>query len=121
MYGKHQKKDADGNPKKLGNADVTDFFASNLYNEFEKIPPTILQLFTNVKVLELEAIGLSRDIPGSFRWLIEPIVRRVSQASLSASLRQTEKAVRAHTELANGVTGSAGSMASTTSKAHSSH
>jgi len=71
--------------------------------------------------VELEAIGLSRDIPPSFRWLIEPIVRRVSQASLSASLRQTEKAVRIHTELTSGATGSAGSMASTTSKAHSSH
>src|SRR6185295_17160743 len=33
--------------------------------------------------VELEAIGLSRDIPGSLRWLVEPIVRRVSQASLS--------------------------------------
>jgi hypothetical protein len=44
--------------------------------------------------IELEAIGLSRDIPASLRWLVEPIVRRVSRESLSASLRQTANAVR---------------------------
>ena len=71
--------------------------------------------------VELEAIGLSRDIPASFRWLIDPIVRRVSQASLSTSLRQTEKAVRVHTDLTSGAAGSSGSFASTTPKAHSSH
>ncbi|MBV9612903.1 MAG: hypothetical protein JO091_10545 [Acidobacteriaceae bacterium] len=45
--------------------------------------------------IEIEAIALSRDIPVSLRWLIEPIVRRVSQKSLITSLRQTEGAVRA--------------------------
>jgi hypothetical protein len=50
--------------------------------------------------VELEVIGLSRDIPASLRWLVEPIVRRVSRSSLSTSLRQTENAVR--TELAKG-------------------
>jgi hypothetical protein len=56
--------------------------------------------------LELEAIGLSRDIPASLRFLVEPIVRRVSRASLSTSLRQTESAVHSRAQLANGSTGS---------------
>ena len=44
--------------------------------------------------VEFEGIGLSRDVPASLRWLVEPIVRRISRASLSTSLRQTETAVR---------------------------
>jgi hypothetical protein len=44
--------------------------------------------------IEIEAIGLSRDIPVSMRWLIEPIVRRVSRSSIETCLRQTEIAVR---------------------------
>jgi hypothetical protein len=51
--------------------------------------------------IELEAIALSRDIPISLRWMIEPIVRRVSRNSLVASLRQTEGAVRASVTLAD--------------------
>jgi hypothetical protein len=47
--------------------------------------------------VELEAIALSRDIPGSVRWLIEPIVSRLSRGSLITSLRQTEDAVRLRT------------------------
>ena len=43
--------------------------------------------------IELEALALSRDIPRSLRWLVEPIVRHVSRVSLSTSLRQTQKAV----------------------------
>ena len=35
--------------------------------------------------VELEAIALSRDIPGGLRWIVEPIVRRVSRSSLVAS------------------------------------
>ena len=50
--------------------------------------------------LELEAIGLSRDIPPSLGWLVDPIVRRISRGSLSTSLRQTEEAVRSRAELA---------------------
>jgi hypothetical protein len=42
---------------------------------------------------ELEAIALSRDIPISLRWIVEPIVRRISRNSLETSLRQTERAV----------------------------
>jgi hypothetical protein len=51
--------------------------------------------------IELEAIALSRDIPISLRWMIEPIVRRVSRNSLVTSLRQTEGAVRTSVTLAD--------------------
>jgi len=51
--------------------------------------------------VELEAIALSRDIPFSVRWLVNPIVRSVSKNSLLTSLRQMEEAVRS-TETANG-------------------
>jgi hypothetical protein len=51
--------------------------------------------------LELEAIALSRDIPASLRWLIDPIVRRVAKASLTSSLQQTRDAVRLNPALAN--------------------
>lgn len=43
--------------------------------------------------VEVEAIALSRDIPSSLRWLIDPIVRRISRSSLATSLQQTEDAV----------------------------
>ena len=42
--------------------------------------------------LELEAMGLSRDIPGSLRWAIEPVVRHVLRVALTTSLRQTADA-----------------------------
>ncbi len=51
--------------------------------------------------VEVEAIGLSRDIPASLRWLIEPIVRRVARGSLATALRQTEDGVRLSAERAN--------------------
>ena len=43
--------------------------------------------------IELQAIGLSRDIPASLRWMVEPIVKHVLRASLTTSLRQTANAV----------------------------
>src|SRR5438270_4893043 len=43
--------------------------------------------------VEIEAVALSRDIPLSVRWLVDPIVRRVSKSSLITSLRQTQDAV----------------------------
>lgn len=49
--------------------------------------------------IELEAIGLSRDIPASLQWLIEPMVRRIARGSLSTSLRQTESAVLSRLDL----------------------
>jgi hypothetical protein len=51
--------------------------------------------------VELEAIGLSRDIPASLRWLVQPIVRRVSRRSLSTSLQHTLNTVVIHTEFAS--------------------
>jgi hypothetical protein len=43
--------------------------------------------------LEIEAIALSRDIPGPIRFFAEPIVRRVSRDSLVTTLKQTEAAI----------------------------
>lgn len=50
--------------------------------------------------LEFEAIGLSRDIPASIRWFVEPMVRRVSRSSLATSLEETGRAVRTRAEVA---------------------
>jgi hypothetical protein len=44
--------------------------------------------------VEIEAIALSREIPPAIRFLVDPIVRRVSHNSLLVSLQQTEDAVR---------------------------
>jgi hypothetical protein len=49
--------------------------------------------------IELEAIILSRDIPILLRWIVDPIVRRVSRESLTTSFRQTEEAVRSAAKL----------------------
>jgi hypothetical protein len=43
--------------------------------------------------LELEAIALTRDIPASLRWLVAPVVNRLSINSLATTLRQTRQAV----------------------------
>jgi hypothetical protein len=43
--------------------------------------------------VEIEALALSRGIPFSLRWMVEPIVRRVSRSSLTTSLEQTKDAV----------------------------
>lgn len=45
--------------------------------------------------IEMEAIGLSRDIPVALRWLVNPAVARFSRSALIASLRQTREAVTA--------------------------
>jgi hypothetical protein len=50
--------------------------------------------------VELEAIALSRDIPVALRWVVNPIVRRVSRNSMLVSLQQMEEAVRS-TKAAN--------------------
>jgi hypothetical protein len=50
--------------------------------------------------IELEAIALSRDIPAALRWVVDPIVRKVSRSSLVTSLDQTAEAVRSSTSLA---------------------
>ena len=45
--------------------------------------------------IEVEAIALSRDIPGALRAMAGPIVRHVSKESLVTALKQTEAAVLA--------------------------
>lgn len=50
--------------------------------------------------LELEAIALSRDIPLTLHWLVDPIVRHVSHDSLEKSLQDTSRAARSHNLLA---------------------
>ncbi|SRR6266571_1204609 len=42
---------------------------------------------------ELEAIALTRDIPGSVRWFVNPVVNHLSINSLSTTLQQTRDAV----------------------------
>ncbi len=51
--------------------------------------------------IELEAIALSRDIPAGLRWMVDPIVRRVSRNTLLISLQQMEEAVRSTAGTAN--------------------
>jgi hypothetical protein len=43
--------------------------------------------------VELEAVVLSRDVPGALRWLVDPIVRRTSKSSMRVSLEKTGGAV----------------------------
>jgi len=43
--------------------------------------------------VEVEAMALSRDIPAMLRWVVDPIVRRVSKDAVATSLRQTLAAV----------------------------
>ena len=46
---------------------------------------------------ELEVLALSRDIPAGLRWVVDPIIRRVSRGSLVTSLHETRAAVQAFT------------------------
>jgi hypothetical protein len=48
--------------------------------------------------IEVEAIVLSRDVPISLRWMVDPIIRRVSRQSLLSSLRQAKDAVHSSPE-----------------------
>ena len=54
--------------------------------------------------VEVEAIALSRAIPTSLRWFVDPIVRRVSKNALLVSLRQTSDAVRSTGNVARSTT-----------------
>lgn len=45
--------------------------------------------------IENESIGLSRDIPASVRWLVNPIVSHLPRNSITTGLRQTRDAVSA--------------------------
>ncbi len=44
--------------------------------------------------VEVEALALSRDVPTAVRWMVNPIVRRVSRNSMLVSLQQMKEAVR---------------------------
>lgn len=44
-------------------------------------------------LVEVEGMALSRDIPAGFRFMVDPIVRRVSKGSVTTSLKQTQDAV----------------------------
>jgi hypothetical protein len=52
---------------------------------------------------EVQLIGLSREIPVSFRWIVNPVVNRLSRNSLSTSLQQTRDAVGQARQSATGV------------------
>jgi hypothetical protein len=43
--------------------------------------------------LELEAMALTRDVPASVAWMVNPVVNRLSINSLTTTLRQTREAV----------------------------
>jgi hypothetical protein len=44
--------------------------------------------------VEMEAMALSRDIPSVLRWMIDPIVRRVSRGSVFTSFTETRAALQ---------------------------
>jgi hypothetical protein len=44
--------------------------------------------------VELEAMALSRGVPAHLGWLVNPVVRRMSQSALITSLSQTREAVK---------------------------
>ena len=44
--------------------------------------------------VELEAMALSRPVPGYLSWLVSPVVSRLSQSAITTSLSQTRDAVR---------------------------
>jgi hypothetical protein len=48
--------------------------------------------------MQLEVIALTRDIPATLRWFIDPIVRRIAKGSLFTSLEKTRQAVHAAVE-----------------------
>lgn len=53
--------------------------------------------------LEMEAFALTRDIPASLRWLVVPIVTRLSVSSMSTCLRETRDAIESAMTVSMGV------------------
>jgi hypothetical protein len=51
--------------------------------------------------LEIEALVLTRDMPASMRWLLSPVISRLSINSLKMTLRQTCDAVRSSGAIRN--------------------
>ena len=60
--------------------------------------------------VELEAIGLTRNIPVSLRWLVKPLVARLARDSVTTSLEQTREAVMLRPELASRLHSARGSV-----------
>jgi hypothetical protein len=56
--------------------------------------------------IETEALALSRPIPVTLHWVVEPIVKRVSRASLTKSLEQTRDATGAVIKSESGLSAS---------------
>jgi hypothetical protein len=54
--------------------------------------------------VETEAMALSRPIPMTLHWVVDPIVRRVSRASLETSLEQTREATESVVKAEAGLT-----------------
>ncbi len=77
----------------FGSSDQTEF-APGLGDGF------IWRLYSSVKYeasdggvyVELEAMALSRPIPRSISWLVNPVVERISRSALVTTLRQTRDA-----------------------------
>jgi hypothetical protein len=61
--------------------------------------------------IETEAMALSRPIPMTLHWVVDPIVRRVSRASLETSLEQTREATGSLVRTEAGLTASRGHRA----------
>lgn len=55
--------------------------------------------------VELETVALSRDVPAALRWVVNPVVRRVSKGSLLVSLQKTQEAVLTMNRVASRSTG----------------
>jgi hypothetical protein len=51
--------------------------------------------------MEVEALALSREVPFALRWMVDPIVRRVSRSSLTTSIEQTRESVRSNKVMTN--------------------
>jgi hypothetical protein len=51
--------------------------------------------------IEIEAIALSRDIPFSLRWLVQPVIRRVARSAIVSSLQKTRDAVISQSDRTN--------------------
>jgi hypothetical protein len=47
--------------------------------------------------VEMETVALSRGIPAAFRFVADPIVRRVSRSAMLTAIKQTEEAVLCNT------------------------
>ncbi len=75
--GTDQKED----PPDCGNGFVWRLYSSTKYEESD-----------NGVYVELEAAVLSRPVPHSLSWLVNPIVEKISRAALTMTLRQTRAA-----------------------------